>query len=113
MGSMTVQFEGNEQTMQQMRRYLEDPSRALRESAWKAMVARRLEKKESIGRIFNDLLALRTQISANAGFSSYRDYAFKHLERFDYSPQDCFRFHEGVEATVVPLVRRIEEKRGI
>jgi oligoendopeptidase F len=97
--------------MQQMGRYLEDPSRALRESAWKAMVARRLEEKESIERIFNDLLAVRTQISANAGFSSYRDYAFKHLERFDYSPQDCLRFHEGVEVTVVPLVRRIEEKR--
>jgi oligoendopeptidase F len=111
MGSLTVQFEGKEQTMQQMGRYLEDPGRALRESAWKAMVARRLEEKESIEIIFNDLLAVRTQISANTGFSSYRDYAFKHLERFDYSPQDCFRFHEGVEATVVPLVRRIEEKR--
>jgi oligoendopeptidase F len=111
MGSLTVQFEGKEQTMQQMGRYLEDPGRALRESAWKAMVARRLEEKESIERIFNELLAVRTQISANAGFSSYRDYAFKHLERFDYSPHDCFRFHEGVEATVVPLVRRIEEKR--
>lgn len=111
-GSLMVQFEGIERTMQQMGRYLEDPNRDLRESAWKAMVARRLVEKESLEKIFNQLLHVRTQISNNAGFYCYRDYAFKHLERFDYSPQDCFRFHEGVEATVVPLVRRIEEKRA-
>jgi len=112
MGSLMVQFEGREQTMQQMGRYLEDPSRELRESAWKAMVGRRLAEKESLQKIFNQLLQVRTQISTNAGFSCYRDYAFRHLERFDYSPQDCFRFHEGVEAAVVPLVRRIEEQRA-
>jgi len=112
MGSLTVQFEGKEQTMQQMGRYLEDPRRELRESAWRAMVTRRLAEKESFEKIFNQLLEIRTQISTNAGFSCYRDYAFKHLERFDYSPQDCFRFHEGVETTVVPLVRRIEERRA-
>lgn len=112
MGSLTVQFEEKEQTMQQMGRYLEDPNRELRAAAWKAMVSRRLAEKQSIEKIFNQLLAVRMQISTNAGFTSYRDYVFKHLERFDYSPQDCFRFHEGVEATVVPLVRRIEAKRA-
>jgi oligoendopeptidase F len=112
MGSLMVQFEGKEQTMQQMGRYLEDPDRELRAAAWKAMVARRLVEKESLERIFNQLIGIRTQISTNAGFSSYRDYAFQHLERFDYSPQDCFRFHEGVEEAVVPLVRQIEEKRA-
>jgi len=111
MGSLTVQFEGKEQTMQQMGRYLENPDRVQRESAWKAMVARRLAEKESLEKIFNDLLAVRTEISANAGFSCYRDFAFRHLERFDYSPEDCFRFHEGVEKAVVPLVRQIEKKR--
>src|SRR5206468_11956483 len=51
MGSLMIQFEGREQTMQQMGRYLENPSRDLRESAWKAMVSRRLAEKGSIERI--------------------------------------------------------------
>src|SRR5215813_9603416 len=55
MGSLTVQFDGKEQTMQQMGRYLENPDRAERESAWKAVVDRRLKEKESLERIFSDL----------------------------------------------------------
>ena len=45
MGSLTVEFEGKEQTLQQMGRYQEDPSRALREAAWKAVVDRRWRRR--------------------------------------------------------------------
>lgn len=110
-GSLMVQFEGKEQTLQQMGRYLEYPDRSVRESAWKAVVERRLAEAEPLERIFDDLRSVRQKISANAGFGSYRDFAFKQRERFDYSVDDCLRFHEGVEAAVVPLVRRMEERR--
>jgi oligoendopeptidase F len=112
MGSLTVQFEGKEQTLQQMGRYQEMPDRLLREAAWKAVVARRLVESEKLEQIFNDLLFIRQKISANAGFASYRDYAFRRLERFDYTADHCLRFHDGVEAAVVPVVRRIEQRRA-
>ena len=35
------------------------------------------------------LLKLREQIAHNAGFDNYRDYAFRRLGRFDYTPEDC------------------------
>jgi len=111
-GSLTVEFEGREQTLQQMSRYQEFPDRSLREAAWKAVVDVRWRESERLEAIFNDLLELRRKISFNAGYTSYRDYAFKHLERFDYIPEDCFRFHEGVEKAVVPLMRKIEERRA-
>ncbi|HEX2523572.1 MAG TPA: M3 family oligoendopeptidase [Terriglobia bacterium] len=112
MGSLTVQFEGKEQTLQQMGRYQEMPDRLLREAAWKAVVAQRLVESEKLEQIFNDLLFVRQKISANAGFASYRDYAFRRLERFDYTVDHCLRFHDGVEAAVVPVVRRIEQRRA-
>lgn len=111
-GSLTVEFEGREQTLQQMSRYQELPDRFVREAAWKAVVNIRWRESERLETIFNDLLEVRRKISSNAGYSSYRDYAFKHLERFDYTPEDCFRFHEGVEKAVVPLMRKIEERRA-
>jgi oligoendopeptidase F len=111
-GSLTVQFEGREQTLQQMGRYLEYPERSIRESAWKTVVERRLRERDSFEKIFNTLVEVRARISANTDFGSYRDYAFMRLERFDYTPDDCFRFHEGVEAAVVPLVRRLQERRA-
>lgn len=112
MGSLTVQFESKEQTLQQMGRYQEYPDRGLREAAWKAVVERRLMESEKLEKIFDELRTVRQRISANAGFSSYREFAFKQRERFDYSVEDCLRFHEGVEAAVVPLARRMDEQRA-
>jgi oligoendopeptidase F len=31
---------------------------------------------------------------------------FQALGRFDYSPEDCFRFHEAIEKEVVPVLRK-------
>lgn len=112
MGSLTVEFEGREQTLQQMGRYQEYPDRGLREAAWRAVVERRLLEAEKIERIFDDLRALRERIAANAGFKSYRDFAFRQRERFDYGVEECLRFHEGIEAAVVPLARRLDELRA-
>jgi len=112
MGSLTVEFEGREQTLQQMGRYQEYPDRGLREAAWRAVVDRRLQEADQLEKIFDELLSVREKISANAGFSSYRDFAFRQRERFDYSVDDCLRFHEGVEAAVVPLARRMDEERA-
>jgi oligoendopeptidase F len=111
-GSMTVDFEGKEQTLQQMGRYLEVPDRKVREAAWTKVIHRRLEQREALDDLFEQLLSVRTKIAAHAGFSSYRDYAFRHLERFDYGPEDCLRFHEGVETAIVPVVRRLQRKRA-
>ncbi|MFN8007618.1 MAG: M3 family oligoendopeptidase [Terriglobia bacterium] len=112
MGSLTVEFDGKEQTLQQMSRYQELPDRPLRESAWKAVTERRWKEADKLEALFDGLLELRGKISRNAGFGSYRDYAFRHLERFDYTPEDCFRFHEGVERAVVPLMRKIDAQRA-
>src|SRR5262245_25870443 len=82
MGSLTVEFEGREQTLQQMGRYQEYPDRGLREASWRAVVERRLQESDRLEGIFDELRSVRQKISANAGFTSYRDFAFKQRERF-------------------------------
>lgn len=111
-GSLTVSFEGKDRTLQQMKRYLEYPERSRREAAWKAVVERRLKERDRLEDLFEELLGIRAAIAANAGFDSYRDYMFRRLERFDYGPEDCYRFHQGVESVVVPLVRKLQRLRS-
>src|SRR5208337_5378944 len=94
-GSLTVQFRGEERTLVQMGRYLEDPDRALRQEAWELVANRRLWEAEAIEKIFGELLRLREQIAANAGFPNYLQYAFRMRGRFDYTPEDCRKFHEA------------------
>ena len=50
-----------------------------------------------IGLKFDRLIQLRQEIAKNSGFANYRDYAFRKLCRFDYTPADCEHFHSAVE----------------
>ena len=111
MGAMTVTFRGEEKTLAQMGRFLEEPDRELREEAWRLSAQRRLLEKDELNCQFDELLELRAQIAQNAGFANYRDYAFRSLGRFDYEPADCEAFHSAVEEDVMPLVRRLHEQR--
>jgi oligoendopeptidase F len=110
-GSLTVQFRGEEKTLVQMGRYLEETERPLRQEAWELVANRRLQEAEKFEDIFDHLLKLRQQIAQNAGFANYRDYAFRKLGRFDYTPADCARFHEAVETEVMPVVRALQADR--
>jgi oligoendopeptidase F len=111
-GSMTVNYEGKEQTLQQMGRYLEMTDRNKREEAWRLTAQRRLEEKDKFEELFDQMLKIRVKAARNAGFENYRDYMFRRKERFDYGPKDCETFHESAQKAIKPLVVKIQQKRG-
>lgn len=110
-GAMTIIWQGEEITLQQAANILEDQDRNLREQAYFAIQNRRLQDKETLDNLLTELIQLRHQIAVNAGFKNYRDYAFAALGRFDYTPQDCFAFHEAVKQAVMPLVENLALER--
>lgn len=110
-GSLTVTFRGEEKTLVQMGRYLEEPDRALREEAWRLVAQRRLQEADKFEENFEALLVLREQIARNAGFPNYRAYAFRANRRFDYTPEDCLKFHAAVETEIMPVVRLLQAER--
>jgi len=110
-GDMTVQFDGKEQTFYQMWKYLDLTDRSVRQSAWEAVMKRRLQDREALDDLFNRMLNLRQYQARNAGFADYRGYAFRSLERFDYGVPECEQFHRAVEQVVVPLRRQLQRDR--
>src|SRR5438874_5331431 len=94
-----------------MGRYLEETERSVRQEAWELVANRRLQEADKFEELFDGLVKLREQIAANAGFQNYRDYAFRKLGRFDYTPQDCEKFHEAVEQEFLPVVRQLQAER--
>ncbi len=111
-GAMTVPFDGEERTLQQMTRYLEVPDRLRREEAWRAVQERRGRDRERLDNLYDSMRHLRTRIAENAGFPDYRAYAFRQRGRFDYDPADCETFHAAVERCVVPLWARLQARRA-
>jgi oligoendopeptidase F len=110
-GSLTVNFHGQEKTLVQMGRFQEEPDRALRQETWELVVKRRLQEADKFGDIFDQLIKLRQQVAHRAGFKNYRDYAFRRLGRFDYTPEDCKHFHDAVAREVMPVVRELQAER--
>jgi oligoendopeptidase F len=110
-GSLTVNFRGEERTLVQMGRYQEETDRAVRQETWELVAKRRMQETDKLDDIFDSLVKLRTQIARNAGFENYRDFVFCQKGRFDYTPKDCYQFHESVEKEIMPAVRRIQAER--
>lgn len=110
-GKMTVRVNGQEYTLQQATRFLEDPDRNLREEVYHKINKRRLADKDALNELFSTLLAKRNEVAINAGFHSYTEFRFLELGRFDYTQDDCYQFHEAVKLHVMPLVNELYEAR--
>ncbi len=111
-GAMTVEFEGETKTMPQMAVYAESTDRDLRERAWRAAAERRLQDRDAIDAIYDEMVALRHKVATNAGFASFTGYMFAAKHRFDYTPETCYAFHEGVEKELMPLAARFDAMRA-
>ena len=109
-GAWTVEFDGKTLTMPQASRYLHQTDRKTRQAAWRAMSQRRLADAPALEALFDRMLKTRHEYAQNLGLKDFREYSFKAKLR-DYSPEDCLEFHDSIEKAVVPLMRRIFEKR--
>ena len=110
-GAMTIDWNGETMTMQKASNFLMETDREVRENAWKLMNQRRQQDAQKLEDLFDKMVAKRHQVAVNAGFNNYRDYMFAAMGRFDYSVDDCKKFHESVEHHVVPLLKEIQIRR--
>jgi oligoendopeptidase F len=110
-GAMTVQVDGKELTLQQAAVFLMSTDRSVREEVYQKISTRRLLDKEQLNELFSKLVKLRHTVALNAGFVNFRDYMFKALGRFDYTPADCFNFHQSIQSEVVPLLNALAAER--
>ncbi|MBK9355535.1 MAG: M3 family oligoendopeptidase [Bacteroidetes bacterium] len=108
-GRMTIQHNGEELTTAQANKLLQNEDRSLRETIFKKVGERRLQDKEALENLFDELIVIRDNIAKNAGFDNYRDYKFKELGRFDYGVKECEDFHDAVKNEVIPLVKKIDQ----
>ncbi|MCL4235947.1 MAG: M3 family oligoendopeptidase, partial [Deltaproteobacteria bacterium] len=110
-GAQMVDWDGERKTVAQLGPVLQEPDRARREAAWRAQMTRWLQDRDAIDALWAEFLDVRLPMAVNAGFATYRDYAWKMMGRFDYTPADCAAFRDAIERAVVPVAERIYAKR--
>ncbi|MBI2609008.1 MAG: M3 family oligoendopeptidase [Deltaproteobacteria bacterium] len=108
-GNWVVDFDGKERTMPEMGKLLLSQDRSVREKAWFAAAQRRLQDKNTLENLYDEMLHTRQEFSHNLNLKDYREYCFKSKLRV-YTEDDCFKLHEAIEKAVVPLVRKMNEE---
>ena len=110
-GGLTADWDGEERNLSQLNALLRERDRDVRERAWRLMMGLWAGKRAELNDLYSRMLAVRQQVAANAGAPNFRDYTFRAYNRFDYTPDDCFRFHDAIEAAVVPAATRVYDRR--
>lgn len=110
-GGLSVVLDTEELTLQKASNYLFKTDRNIRENAYKVINNKRLSVKNTLDELFQKLILLRHKAAKQAGFINYRDYMFVSMNRFDYTPTECFEFHKAIESEVMPILNSIVEKR--
>ena len=109
-GSQLVAYNGQELTIPEIQRNLQEPDRGIRENSWRAWQKSKLELAPQLDELFLKLLRVRRTMAKNAGFESFRDLIWLNYHRYDYSPEDCYEFHQSIGLEVVPLATELLEQ---
>lgn len=110
-GAQTVMWAGQELTIPQLSPIYQEIDQQKREGAWRLAAERQLADRQAISELWGRMLELRTRIAKKADLPDYRAYRWSVLLRFDYSKEDCHRFHQAIEQVVVPAATAVYEKR--
>jgi len=112
-GPMVVKMDGQDLTMPEAELKWLDPDRSIREKAWRAVMERWQESRQTLNDLYLQQLPLRRQLAANADLPDYRAYMWRALKRFDYTPEDSLSFHRAIETEVVPIAQKLLEARRL
>ena len=110
-GAQTVQWEGKELTVTQLKPIYLETDRQKRELAWRTTAERQLADRDAYNALWQRFLNLRFALAKNAGKTDFREYIWQKFFRFDYTPEDAKQFGDAIEKAVVPAARRIYARR--
>lgn len=108
-GAMMIEHDDKKMTLQQAGVYLQGSDRDVRKEVFEKIRDRRLQDAESIDALFSQQIQLRDTVAKNAGYDSFVEYQRDNFDRFDYTQEDVFSFHEGVKKYIVPLAEKVYE----
>ena len=110
-GGLSVDWDGEQKTIPQLQPFLKSMNRDERERAFRLGADAYLEQRDALADLFDKMYVLRNEVARESGFADFQRYCFAAKHRFDYTPEDCARFHDAVEQAVVPAVSRLMEHR--
>jgi oligoendopeptidase F len=111
-GALTIDWDGQTETLPKARQRQRSLDRNEREQAWRLEMGAFASVRGQLNDLYLKMLPLRRQLARNAGLPDYRAYRWLEFCRFDYTPQDCRTFHDAIEHAFVPLANKLTAELG-
>lgn len=106
-GGAKIEFRGEIKNISQMSALSEDNDRNIRKEALEALNGWFNDNLETLDKIYDDLIKVRTKIANKLGFKTYTPIAYKLMQRVDWDINDARNYRKQILDYVVPLTREI------
>jgi M3 family oligoendopeptidase len=108
----SLDFRGKKYNLSEIVKFREDPDRQSRYEAERVRWGWFAANSETMDRLFDDLVRLRTQMAHKLGFDNYVGLGYKRMCRVDYGQADVEVFRRAVREHVVPLALELRNRQA-
>ncbi|MCL1807150.1 MAG: M3 family oligoendopeptidase [Oscillospiraceae bacterium] len=110
--SAQVEFRGKTYTLAQMGPFHEDPNRATRKEARAAATEWFMGQRESLDRIFDDLVKVRDTIAKKLGYQTFTELGYYRMQRNCYDETMVSDFRAQIQKHIVPVSERLKAEKA-
>lgn len=109
--SAKLHFQENTYNISEIQKFAEVSERDVRHNASRALWAWFESNGNELDAMFENLVALRTDMAKKLGFKNFIGLSYELMKRVDYTQKDVENYRREVLETVVPLAKKIREKQ--
>jgi len=107
-----IEFRGETYNLSSIVKFMSDKDRETRLESAKAYYNYLEENDAQLGRIYDDLVHLRTEIAHKLGFKNAVEYEYRMMGRLDYDAEMVANYRKQIYEVVVPVVSKIRKQQA-
>ena len=107
LGGAQIEFRGQTLNLSQLGKFMQDKDRATRKAAAIAMDGWLKDNEAKIGKIYDDLVHLRTEIAHKLGYKTFTELGYLRMGRTDYNADMVKVYRDQIARDVVPVCNKL------
>jgi M3 family oligoendopeptidase len=109
--SAKIMFEGEERNLSGLTFFQQSRDRSTRKAACEARYGFLQGNEESLDRIYDSLVKVRTRMAKKLGYKNFVELGYARMLRSDYNAEMVAGFRKQVEKYIVPIATELREKQ--